>query len=84
MTVAVSLVLMTRCGTISGVSRNLNVTYIRPVPCGTKVTIESEVVHAGQRLATIRGVMKTEDGKVVSTAEHTKVNLVNAPPKSQL
>ncbi|RPB17390.1 putative acyl-coenzyme A thioesterase 13, partial [Morchella conica CCBAS932] len=67
-----------------GVSRNLNVTYIRPVPCGTKVTILSEVVHAGQRLATIRGVMKTEDGKVVSTAEHTKVNLTNVLGKSQL
>ncbi|KAH0612374.1 uncharacterized protein H6S33_010426 [Morchella sextelata] len=68
----------------TGVSRNLNITYIRPVPCGTKVRIESEVVHAGLRLATIRGVMKTEDGKIVSTAEHTKVNLTNVPGKSQL
>ncbi|KAI5837422.1 HotDog domain-containing protein [Morchella snyderi] len=82
-----ALMVMAREGfwEFNGVSRNLNVTYIRPVPCGTKVRIESEVVHAGQRLATIRGVMKTEDGKIVSTAEHTKVNVANVPPgKSQL
>lgn len=33
-----------------GVSRTLNVTYLRPVPLGEVVLIESEVVHAGKRL----------------------------------
>lgn len=34
----------------SGVSRTLNVTYLRPVTQGTTVIIETEVVHAGKRL----------------------------------
>jgi uncharacterized protein (TIGR00369 family) len=34
----------------AGVSRTLNVTYLRPAPRGTKCLIECEVVHAGKRL----------------------------------
>lgn len=34
----------------SGVSRTLNVTYLRPITQGTTVIIETEVVHAGKRL----------------------------------
>lgn len=34
----------------AGVSRTLNVTYLKPVPTGEVVVIESEVVHAGKRL----------------------------------
>jgi acyl-coenzyme A thioesterase 13 len=33
-----------------GVSRTLNVTYIRPIPIGEVVLIENEVVHAGKRM----------------------------------
>lgn len=35
----------------AGVSRTLNVTYLRPVPVGTTVIIENEVTHAGKRLS---------------------------------
>lgn len=35
-----------------GVSRTLNVTYLRPMPTGTIVLIECEVIHAGKKLCT--------------------------------
>jgi len=37
-----------------GVSRTLNITYLRPVSKGEVVLIESEVVHIGKRLCKIR------------------------------
>lgn len=57
----------------AGVSRTLNVTYIRPIPEGETVLVESEVVHAGKRLCSLSGVMKRErDGAVMATCEHGK------------
>ncbi|QIW97407.1 hypothetical protein AMS68_002925 [Peltaster fructicola] len=56
-----------------GVSRTLNVTYLRPAPEGERVLLECEVVHAGKRLCLLRGVMKRErDGAIISTCEHNK------------
>jgi acyl-coenzyme A thioesterase 13 len=58
-----------------GVTRTLNVTYLRPAAEGETVLFESEVVHAGQRLCSLRGVMRREsDGLVLATCEHGKVN----------
>jgi acyl-coenzyme A thioesterase PaaI-like protein len=60
----------------AGVSRTLNVTYIRPIPVGEEVLVESEVVHAGKRLCSIKGVMKRKkDGAVLATCEHGKVSI---------
>ncbi|KAH8659156.1 HotDog domain-containing protein [Tricladium varicosporioides] len=60
----------------AGVTRTLNVTYIRPAPVGESVLIESEVVHAGKRLCTIKGVMRREsDGAILTTCEHGKVSI---------
>jgi acyl-coenzyme A thioesterase 13 len=58
------------------VTRTLNVTFLRPAPEGTKVLIESEVVHAGKRLCALRGVMKREDnGAVIAVCEHGKATI---------
>jgi acyl-coenzyme A thioesterase 13 len=43
---------------------------------GDELELESEVVHAGRRLATIRGTLRRRrDGAVVATAEHGKVSV---------
>ena len=51
-------------------------TYIRPIAEGEEILIESTVVHAGKRLATMHGVMKRKsDGAVMATCEHGKVSI---------
>ncbi|KAK3368942.1 HotDog domain-containing protein [Lasiosphaeria ovina] len=58
-----------------GVSRTLNVTYLRPAPSGAAVLIEAEVVHAGKRLCSLRGaIRRADDGALVATCEHGKFN----------
>ncbi|KAK4191967.1 HotDog domain-containing protein [Podospora australis] len=58
-----------------GVSRTLNVTYLRPAPSGSTVKIECEIVQIGQRLATIKGTMRrVEDDVIIAVCEHGKFN----------
>ncbi|CAZ80910.1 unnamed protein product [Tuber melanosporum] len=58
-----------------GVSRNLNISYLRPAPVGTVLVIHSEVVQAGRTLATIKGIIsRKDDGRICYTAEHLKFN----------
>jgi len=60
----------------AGVTRTLNVTFIRPVAKGEEILIESTVIHAGKRLATMHGVIKRKsDGAVMATCEHGKVSI---------
>ncbi|KAF7562513.1 hypothetical protein G7046_g1627 [Stylonectria norvegica] len=64
-----------------GVSRTLNVTYMRPVPEGEEVLLECEIVQVGKKLATLRGIMrKRSDGSLLAVCEHGKVN-IDAEPK---
>lgn len=51
-------------------SRTLTVTFLRPVPMGTRAIVEAEVVSAGTTLANVRGVIKTPDGKPCVTCIH--------------
>ncbi|KAH7017356.1 HotDog domain-containing protein [Ilyonectria destructans] len=59
-----------------GVSRTLNVTYMRPVPVGEEVLLECEIVQVGRKLATLRGVMRRRsDNALLAVCEHGKVNI---------
>ncbi|KAL8382696.1 hypothetical protein RB595_006469 [Gaeumannomyces hyphopodioides] len=67
-----------------GVSRSLSVTYVRPAPAGTTILVECQVIAVGGRLCALRGVMRREDnGQVLSTCEHGKVN-IDPPVKSKV
>ncbi|KAJ5604646.1 hypothetical protein N7510_009800 [Penicillium lagena] len=60
---------------LGGVSRNLKVTYLRPVPTGTEVRLVCEVVHVGKRLALLRAeIQKADTGDVCVVGEHEKAN----------
>jgi len=66
-----------------GVSRTLSTTYLRPVPRGATVLIECEVVQLGRKLCSLRAEMRREeDGVVLVTCEHGKVN--KDPPETKL
>lgn len=59
-----------------GVSRTLNVTYLRPVRMGMQIEIRCEVLQMGDRLATIRGEFRDKaDGRVLCVCEHNKVSI---------
>jgi len=65
---------------LGGVTRTLNVSYLRAIPIGTTVRIHSEVLQVGRTMAMIRGTMMSADGKTVfCTAEHHKVSVPTRP-----
>lgn len=57
-------------------SRSINTTYLRPIPVGTEVLVECELVSVGKRLAQIRGTIRRAGGKgeIFATCEHGKFN----------
>ncbi|KAI1488911.1 HotDog domain-containing protein [Biscogniauxia mediterranea] len=88
---ASSLLLVSRPGfwRYFGVSRTLNVTYLRPMPIGEPVDVECEIVQVGKRLAVVRAVARAaaaaarpgeKKGPVLAICEHGKVN--SDPPVS--
>ncbi|OJD39085.1 thioesterase family protein [Diplodia corticola] len=61
---------------MGGVTRTLNISYLRAVPLGTTVLLTSRVVQVGKTMAMIKGDMTSLDGSIVyATAEHHKVNV---------
>jgi len=65
---------------LGGVTRTLNISYLRAIPVGTTVRLHSVVQSAGRTMAMIRGSMTSVDGKTVyCTAEHHKVRVPTLP-----
>jgi acyl-coenzyme A thioesterase 13 len=61
------------------VSRTLNCTYLRPIPQGTKCTVETEIIHLGKRAGMLRGAIKNASGAVCYTCEHGKAAVDQMP-----
>lgn len=60
---------------LGGVSRNLKITYLRPVPRDTEVRLTCELVHAGRRLALLRvEITRVDNGNLCVVGEHEKAN----------
>lgn len=60
---------------MGGVTRSLNISYLKAVPIGTRVRMSSKVVKLGKQMAMIRGEMTSLDGQTTyCTVEHHKVN----------
>lgn len=60
---------------MGGVTRSLNISYLKAVPINTRVRLNSRVVSVGKQMAMIRGDMTSLDGKTTyCTVEHHKVN----------
>jgi acyl-coenzyme A thioesterase 13 len=63
-----------------GVSRTLEVTYLRPAPEGTELLCEVEVMSTGKSLSFHRGVMKRADnGAIISVGKHDKAAVTTKP-----
>ncbi|EEA21035.1 hypothetical protein TMatcc_001041 [Talaromyces marneffei ATCC 18224] len=58
-----------------GVSRNLNVTYLRPVPVHTEIRVVCEVTQIGKRLSLLRAeIRRVDDDALCVLSEHQKAN----------
>ncbi|MEW5301042.1 MAG: hypothetical protein WDW36_003925 [Sanguina aurantia] len=69
----VSTVALTTSTELSGVSVNLAVTYLSPMPGGQEVIVDAQVVKIGKSLATINVTFsRKSDGAAVAVATHTK------------
>ncbi|OAX82924.1 hypothetical protein ACJ72_02731, partial [Emergomyces africanus] len=65
---------------LAGVTRSLNISYLKAVPIGVTVYIRTNVIQHGRTMALISATMESPDGKVVyATAEHHKVHTPALP-----
>lgn len=69
---------------MGGVTRSLNISYLKAVPLGITVRLNSRVVSVGKQMAMVRGDMMSLDGKTTyCTVEHHKVNVPVLPEHLQ-
>ncbi|OJD14732.1 hypothetical protein AJ78_04958 [Emergomyces pasteurianus Ep9510] len=57
---------------VSTLSRTLSMTFLRPVPMGTKVRVVVQMVAAGKKFVHFTGNILTMDGKVCASCVHDK------------
>jgi len=61
---------------MGGVTRTLNVSYLKAIPSGTKIRIRSWAVQHGRTATLLRGQMESVDGQIVyATCEQHKIHL---------
>ncbi|KAF3482928.1 thioesterase [Arthroderma uncinatum] len=60
---------------MGGVSRSLNMTFLRPAPEGTEISINCELVQAGKRLALLKAdIRRTDTNQVLVLGDHDKAS----------
>jgi len=65
---------------LGGVTRALNISYLKAIPLNTTVRLKSEVIQHGRTMALIRGTMTSVDYKTVyAVCDHHKVNVPTMP-----
>ena len=76
----VAMLASTRYWGSTGVSRTMNVSFVRSPKTGDKVILEAEVVQMGQIVCTLRGVLRRADGdkEVLALCTHEKVRVGEA------
>lgn len=61
---------------MAGVTRSINMSFLKAIPIGTAVYFRSRVVQHGRMFCLIKGEVTNKDGSLVyATAEHHKVNV---------
>ena len=61
---------------MGGVTRTLNISYVKAIPNGTKVRLRSWVVGHGRTATLLRGQTESVDGKTVyATCEQHKIHV---------
>ncbi|KAK2752457.1 hypothetical protein FQN54_008119 [Arachnomyces sp. PD_36] len=69
---------------LAGVTRTLNISYLKAVPLGTTIRVHTNVIQHGKTTSLIRGVMESPDGKITyATAEHHKIAVPSLPEYSK-
>jgi acyl-coenzyme A thioesterase 13 len=61
---------------MGGVTRNLNISYLKAVPIGTTIHVHAYVYQVGKTMVYIKGWMTSEDGRMIyATCENHKVHV---------
>ncbi|KAF3403020.1 hypothetical protein DPV78_003841 [Talaromyces pinophilus] len=61
---------------LAGVTRTLNISYLKAIPLGTTIRINCQVEQHGKTMALISAYIESPDGKIkYATVEHHKVHV---------